>query len=79
MCNKRVANYRPIDDAQDEKAPDQNGAWTADKNERIPCVAGHGLLTESRHCTMCTTQLKKKENVTSISPVGTILSSYLKI
>ena len=35
------------------------------------------LMTVRRHCIMCTTQLKQKDNVTSTSPDGTILTSHL--
>ena len=34
---QKICALPPIDEAQDE-ARDQNGAWTADKNERMPVV-----------------------------------------
>ena len=49
---QKFCELPPIYDAQDEEAQDQNGAWTADKNERMSLVQ---VTTERRHCTMCTT------------------------
>ena len=46
---QKTCDLSPVDDAQDEKARGQNGAWTADKNERMPIVQVTVLLTERRH------------------------------
>ena len=73
---QKICELPPNYDAQDEKARDQNGAWAADKNERMSVVQ----VTVCRHrdgIAHVYSVTEEKGKCYSTSHDGTIHSSCL--